>query len=99
MAVGAWREEQRQRVYGGVRCIGLAIWKGQAEGRIVKSGDIGGGRKAGGADAHPLVKPAKFLGDSHTRCDTYAMTGRRTGDSSNPGKENQIVVSHYFPSV
>jgi len=57
------------------RCIGLAIRKGQAQGKIAKPGDIGGRRKLGAADSS-ICRVADVTGmrsDELSR-GSYAMT-------------------------
>lgn len=59
------------------RCLGLAIRKGQEEGRIAKRGDIGGNRKAESDDVHVLHRPTDFAAPddlSNARGGIYAMT-------------------------
>lgn len=63
------------------RCIGLAIRRGQEEGRIAKRGDKGasagsalkGGKPEGRRGDH-LVSSGRFFGNRSEQLETYAMT-------------------------
>ncbi len=62
------------------RCIGLAIRKGQAEGRIAKRGDIGGaqvkgtrGAKTGSIRGGDLERASRFLTTPNELTGAYAM--------------------------
>lgn len=56
------------------RCIGLAIRKGQAEGRIAKRGDVGArGGEAGSARGADLAKPSEIASETDRKA-AYRMT-------------------------
>ena len=57
------------------RCIGLAIRKGQEEGRIAQRGDIGArGGKVGSRRGGHLGRTSEIFGSRDEGTDTYAMT-------------------------
>ena len=77
------------------RCLGLAVRKGQAKGKIAKSGDIGGtpakgfrGGKPGGRRGDHLDRALDFFSDKGERHNSYVMPDGVTDDQLELDFEN-----------